>query len=249
MAISDYTGGISEMIGNEYAKDAQREALRLQQGGIRDAIEVGGKYYDKLDDAYAGDSVNYQKDLQNWRELSARPGLELGTFDDSVDVASMLDPAMDFRQKQAANAIDQSAANSGGIFSGSGATAKALQDRSQAIASDEWGKAYGRADSSMKGKYSRFTDRFNAAKSNEAQQLQNSRGLFDQSKFGRDDGLSAMGGRTNMDMSSIRELAGIDAQVKNNDAANTKAQWNIGGRMAGQAGDDMLAVSTDGGNL
>ena len=66
------------------------------------------------------------------------------------------------RQKQAANAISQSAANAGGMFSGSGATAKALQDRSQVIASDEWGKAYNRADSDMKSKYGRFTDKFNA---------------------------------------------------------------------------------------
>ena len=223
-----------ELMGNEWARDAAREAARARQAGIRDAQASGNKYYDRLDTEYGADSENYRGDLEAWRDLAGKDGLELQDFDDSVDIASFLDPAVDYRQKQEADSISQSAANAGGMFSGSGATAKSLQDRSQAIASDEWGKAYSRADKDMTGKYSRFIDKFNADKSNEARKLAGARGMFDQSKLGRDDSLSAFGGRTNLDMTTIRQLAGLDADVLDNDAAYYGKQFKTGGKLAGE---------------
>lgn len=251
-SFSDYAGGVGELFGNEFARDKQREADRIRQQGIRDAKESGEKYFDKLDTAYAGDARDYEGDRQRLRDLSTQKQLEMGDFDDSIDIASMLDPAMQFRQKQAADSISQSAANAGGMFTGSGATAKALQDRSQDIASDEWGKAYNRADSAMKGKYSRFTDKFEADKANEMRQRGYAKDLFDMSKGGRDDGLSAFGQRTDMDMTSIRDIAGIDAGIKDRDAAHAQAQWKTGSKLAGQFGDDVLASQMKGykgGNL
>ena len=244
--IGDLIEGGANLIGNEYKRDAAREAIRAQQGGIRDARAIGDVYYDEsgklVQDQFGKGASTYEEDLAAWRELAATPGQEMSTFDDTIDIASMLDPAVDYRQKQAADVISQSAANAGGMFSGSGATAKALQDRSQAIASDEWGKAYNRADDAMKGKYSRFTDKFKADKMNEATRLNNMRGLFNQSSTDRSNLFSgqqaAQAGKANLGMTTARQLAGLDADVLMNDGTYMANQLKTGGNMVGRVAEE-----------
>lgn len=263
--------GGANMIGNEYKRDAARDAIRAQQRGIEEAREMGGKYYDRAldrsEDQYGEGAETYSQDLANWRKLMGVAPAELGDFDGTLNVASFLDPAVDYRQKQAADAISQSAANAGGMFSGSGATAKALQDRSQDIASDEWGKAYNRADSAMKSKYSRFKDKFDASRSGQKIQRDNVGNLFKQSSGDRNNLFSgrnqADSGRTNLDMTSVRQDAGLEGDLNDMLGDYTANQWNLGGKMAGgiaresedalknyfSGGLSGLAPSTDGGNI
>lgn len=257
--------GGADLIGNEYKRDAAREAIRAQQKGIEEARKLGGEYYDRAlsrsEDQYGAGAESYAQDLANWRELMGGSPVELGDFDAELDVASFLDPAVDYRQKQAADAISQSAANAGGMFSGSGATAKALQDRSQAIASDEWGKAYGRADSDMKSKYSRFRDKFDAARSGKQIQRDSAGNLVRQSGGDRSNlfgGRSqADSGRSNLDMTSIRQDAGLESDLSNMLGEYAAGQWNLGGKMAGgvaREGEEALKkafmpVPTPGGNI
>ena len=240
--IGKYISGGADLVGNEFARDSRREGIRAQQKGVRDAKLIGDEYYDQLQSDYGKDASTYDQDLAAWRELSQQPLLELGKFDDTLDIKGMLDPAVAYRQKQEADIISQSAANAGGTFTGSGATAKALQDRSQEIASDEWGKAYGRADSSMKGKYGRFTDKFAADRANEQTRFNNARGLFDNSTAGRNNLFAARGGQADLGMTSVKQEAGLEADYKNMQAEYYKGQAGVAGGMVGSAIDDGMAA-------
>ena len=65
--------GGANLIGNEYKRDAARDAIRAQQKGIEEAREIGGKYYDRAldrsEDQYSEGAETYSQDLANWRNL------------------------------------------------------------------------------------------------------------------------------------------------------------------------------------
>lgn len=78
------------------------------------------------------------------------------TFQSPTDVTEQNDPGYQFRLKQGQQAVENSAAARGGLFSGG--TAKALNDYIQGSASNEYGNVYNRALQNYNTNYNTFTN-------------------------------------------------------------------------------------------
>lgn len=82
-------------------------------------------------------------------------------FDMQAEIQRQLNPQLDAMTGRAADEIQQSAANRGGLFSG--ATAKGIARSTQDIAAREWGNARDAAQTERTNKYQQWTDKFNQA--------------------------------------------------------------------------------------
>jgi len=221
---------VTGFFGNDAAKDRALNAIRAQKAGELQAQEIGNKYYGGLEDAYSKDASTYLTDLAGYRgELSKAP-IEMGQFDQNqYDVQKYLDPSMKFQQQQMQGALDQSASARGGMFSGTGAQAKALQDRSAQLAQTDYGNAFNRMQGERQFGYQDFMNHFQSSKANEAQRMANMSGLLNQSSTGRQNMFDAQGGKANLGMGTARGLGDLEAKRQNTYGDYWKAQAsNIG---------------------
>ena len=208
-------GDIAGIVGNESARDRGRSAIKAQQRGLREATELGQDYYSGLSDQFGADSATYGQDLQAYRNNLGQMPSEMGEYDMNIDVNKYMDPAVQYRQDQERRQIEQSAANRGGMFSGSGATAKALQDRSQAIASDEFGNAYNRGYQDRTFGYNDFLNRIRQGRENEAIRRQNLQSLLSQSGGARAQQQMAQGMGTQLGMGQAQGIGNLEANLHN----------------------------------
>ena len=218
----------ASIIGNDVAKDRALNAIRAQKQAELEAKGIGDKYYTGLEDAYGKDASTYLTDLAGYRgELSKSP-IEMGQFDQSkYDVQKYLDPSMKFQQQQMQQGLDQSASARGGMFSGTGAQAKALQDRSAQLAQTDYANTINRMNTDRQFDYQDFSNHFESQKANEAQRMQNMGGLLNQSSMGRQNMFDAQGNRANLDMGSARGLGDLEAKRQNTYGDYWKAQSNV----------------------
>ena len=218
----------ASFFGNDAAKDRSLNAIRAQKAAELEAKGIGDKYYTGLEDAYGKDASTYLTDLAGYRgELSKAP-IEMGQFDQSqYDVQKYLDPSMKFQQQQMQQGLDQSASARGGMFSGTGAQAKALQDRSAQLAQTDYGNAFNRMGTDRQFGYQDFMNHFQSSKANEAQRMQNMGGLLNQSSMGRQNMFDAQGNRANLDMGSARGFGDLEAKRQNTYGDYWKAQSNV----------------------
>jgi len=231
----------AEIFMGDSIRDENRSAIRAQQGGLEDAQAIGDKFYGGQIDAYGQEAQTYGGDLAQYREAQTRDLPQMGQFNSELDIASHLDPAMDYRQEQAADAIEQSAAAQGGMFSGGGATAKALQDRSQAIASDEWGKARGRAVEERSFGYNDFLNRLRSERENDALEMQGYGNLLAQSGGARQNMFGAQGGQANLGMQTAQGQGQLEGQIHTNNAQYLQGMTdNVGGFL-----DDSVELGTN----
>ena len=233
--------GIGNVVMGDSIRDDNRSAIRANQQGLDDAQAIGNEFYGGQIDAYGQDAQNYGGDLAQYREAQTRDLPQMGQFNSDLDIASQLDPAVAYRQEQASDAIEQSAAAQGGMFSGSGATAKALQDRSQAIASDEWGKARGRAVDERSFGYNDFLNRLKSERENDALEMQGYGNLLNQSGGARQNMFGAQGGQANLGMQTAQGQGQLEGQIHTNNANFKQGMTdNIGGIL-----DDGTALGMD----
>ena len=120
--------GAANLVMADDKRDENRKAIRANQRGLDDAKAIGDEFYGGQIDAYGQDAQNYGGDLAQWREAQTRDLPQMGQFNSELDIEKHLDPYQDYVQEQERKSIEQSAAAQGGMFSGGGATAKALQD-------------------------------------------------------------------------------------------------------------------------
>jgi len=122
------------------AWDENKEATK----GYLDSYlnSVSGSYNDSIaknEGIYGNAAQNYQDAMNNYESLG---GYNPQTFEYSGKVEDFMSPAMEMRQKAASNAITKSQANAGNMFSSD--YLDQLNAKSQAIASEEYDKAYDR---------------------------------------------------------------------------------------------------------
>lgn len=234
--------------GDKARIDAYRQGANQQIHGERTAQGIGNEYYDKMAGEYGQEAGTYLSDLANWRNQMGQAPVQLGDFDKSqYDVQNYLDPSMQFQQDQAARQIEQAAASRGGLFSGSGATAKALQDRAMQLAQTDYGNAWNRANTEQQQGYNEFLNKFKSAQEGEAQRLENLSGLAKQSGLARENQFSAMGGRADLGMGTERSIADLlagKARAKGEYYGNT---WDRVGKMSEAIGDMGAASINPGG--
>lgn len=226
--------GLGKSLAGVFTGDAQRDenrsGLRAQQQGLRDAQAIGDEFYGGQVDAYGQDAVNYGDDLARYREAQTRDLPQMGQFNSDLNVEKFLDPYQDYVQEQEANAIEQSAAARGGMFSGGGATAKALQDRSQQIAGQFRDRATNLAQEERQFGYNDFLNRIKQERENDALEMQGYGNLLKQSGGARENMFGAQGGQANLGMQTEQGLGQLEQQVYQNNANYIKGMGdNIGG--------------------
>ena len=217
-------------------RDDNRSAIRAQQTGLDNAKAIGDEFYGGQIDAYGQDAQNYGGDLAQWREAQTRDLPQMGSFNSELDINKHLDPYQDYVQEQEANAIEQSAAAQGGMFSGSGATAKALQDRSQQVAGQFRDRATNLAKDERQFGYNDFLNRFKQERENDALEMQGYGNLLKQSSGGRENMFGAQGGQADLGMQNAIQQGQLEGQIHTNNANYTKGMAdNLGGLLEGGA--------------
>ena len=141
------TAGLGSMMsGMANANQVNRNlanASRQIQGIRSDLVGQGAQLTGMLQDTYAPITQNFAGDMSAYRQLAAQPAqtfqyqqFDPFAYDLQAQTQQFLDPSMDFQIQQATDAVQGSAANAGKLFSG--ATGKAIADRSQEIAQQSW---------------------------------------------------------------------------------------------------------------
>lgn len=154
---------------------------------------------------------------------------ELGNYDDSslynradysndATIEDYMNPYQDYARTQAMKDIEQSASTTGGT--GSGATLKALQDRSQGLSEGYYNTAYAQKTADDATKYSRYTDKFNQDKAlldSQYNQIMNKVNLGTNAK-------NAINGAINQNASGQISTLGTQGDLS---AINAQAQGNF----------------------
>lgn len=138
------------------ANDAALSAYDKAMGTSRDNRELYQQYLDKMNSTYgdlAGKYADYLSNIENQKVYDP------GQFSYSGDVNDFYSKAANQRIKQATDAITNSRANAGSMFSSD--YLNELAAKQQALASEEWDKAYDRYMQDRSQKLSEFSTNAN----------------------------------------------------------------------------------------
>lgn len=123
-----------ESAQNQLAKNA--ELAKETQAANEKLLE---RLYGSAQDTYGAGASQYGQRLTDYENLSP---YEAQKYEYTKDVNDFLSPARNMRVQQAMNAIQNSRANAGGMFSSD--TSNEMNAKAQLMASEEWDKAYDR---------------------------------------------------------------------------------------------------------
>ena len=138
------------------ANDAALSAYDKAMGTSNDNRELYKQYLDKMNSTYgdlAGKYADYLSNIENQKVYDP------GQFSYSGDVNDFYSKAANQRIKQATDAITNSRANAGSMFSSD--YLNELAAKQQALASEEWDKAYDRYMQDRSQKLSEFSTNAN----------------------------------------------------------------------------------------
>lgn len=138
------------------ANAAAKEALNVANATSDDNRELYQQYLDKMNSTYgdlAGKYADYLSNIENQKVYDP------GQFSYSGDVNDFYSKAANQRIKQATDAITNSRANAGSMFSSD--YLNELAAKQQALASEEWDKAYDRYMQDRGQKLSEFSTNAN----------------------------------------------------------------------------------------
>ena len=158
-AVGDYYGAKRQSQGMKDAVDGYNQELEATRERMYDLSEdqLGGAY-DDINDMYGSyrDAGQTGLDQLNNREQYRT---DTGQFNYDKGVEDFLDPSMEYEMEQAMRGINSGAGASNQSMSG--ATLKALSDRNQAIARQNYGNAYNMMSNDRNNAYQQFSDDFN----------------------------------------------------------------------------------------
>lgn len=185
-----------------------------------------GQYLSKMQGMYGAGSQAYSDAVQNVADAIANRE----DFSYGKDVGEFLDPARQQRMDAAANALNNSAASSGGLF-GSSYLQKLLAQQ-QAMASDEYAKAFDRM----------MQDRSNALQEWQTGQqninnLTNLAGLYGNDRNALSDALSNYySNLANANNAALQTYSNVGSGLANLEAQRNNGVWDAVGGVAKIAG-------------
>lgn len=138
------------------ANAAAKEALNAATAASDDNRELYKQYLDKMNSTYGDLAGKYDDYLSN---IENQKVYDPGQFSYSGDVNDFYSKAANQRIKQATDAITNSRANAGSMFSSD--YLNELAAKQQALASEEWDKAYDRYMADRGQKLSEFSTNAN----------------------------------------------------------------------------------------
>lgn len=141
-------GFVEDMTGINMGNHSGADRARGEQAAATAQANATQRYiYDET-----------RKDQQPWRQAGQVALGQLGSQDFQRDFTAndfQKDPGYDFRMAEGMKALERSAAARGGLMSGG--TLKALQGRSQDIASSEYQNAYNRFNNDRTNRFNRLS--------------------------------------------------------------------------------------------
>lgn len=164
--IKDILGGVGDYFGAKRQSKGMKSAIDGYNRGLDDTRsrmatmsedQLGGAYRDVqgMYDPYRSAGAGGLNQLQNRDQYRT----DVRDFDNSqYNVDAYLDPSMDYEIEQAMRGVNSGAGAKNQAMSG--ATLKALSDRSQAIARQNYGSAFDRMRSDRGDAYQQFSDDF-----------------------------------------------------------------------------------------
>lgn len=203
--------------------DMANAALDEAYGKAEDAANQNNalyrQYIDKVNKAYGGEAGKLGDRVQALEELTPYDAGQFG-YDKSIE--DFYSKAANQRVNKATNAITNSMANAGNMFSSD--YTDALAAKQQALASEEWDKAFDRYQQDRSRALNEFSTNANIGQQTYSNMYNKNKDLLGISQNAQDNTLNAFGAYTQGLANNNTQLANLAAQISQNKAANAISQ-------------------------
>ena len=218
-------GDIFGYRGNKNVSNAN-DALDEAYGKAEDAANKNAglyqQYMNKVNNAYGGEAAKMGDRVQALENLTP---YDAGQFDDSKydkTIEDFYSKAANQRVNKATNAITNSMANAGNMFSSD--YTDALAAKQQALASEEWDKAFDRYQQDRSRALNEFSTNANIGQQTYSNMYNKNKDLLGISQNAQDNTLNAFGTYTQGLANNNSMLAQNAAQIAQAKAANKMSQ-------------------------
>lgn len=177
------------------------------------------QYMNKVNNAYGGEAAKMGDRVAALEELTP---YDAGQFSYDKDVNDFYSKAADLRAKKATNAITNSMANAGNMFSSD--YTDALAAKQQALATEEWDKAFDRYQQDRARALNEFSTNANIGQQTYSNMYNKNKDLLGISQNAQDNTLNAFGTYTQGLANNNSMLAQNAAQIAQAKAANRLSQ-------------------------
>ena len=204
------------------ANGALDEAYSKAEDAANKNAGLYQQYMNKVNNAYGGEAAKMGDRVQALEELTP---YDAGQFDDSKYGKSIEDfysKAANQRVNKATNAITNSMANAGNMFSSD--YTDALAAKQQALASEEWDKAFDKYQQDRSRALNEFSTNANIGQQTYSNMYNKNKDLLGISQNAQDNTLNAFGTYTQGLANNNSMLAQNAAQIAQAKAANKMSQ-------------------------
>lgn len=203
------------------ANDALDEAGQAMQGAAAKNKQLYQDYLDKVNANYGNQAGLYDQRVQDLEGLTP---YDAGQFGDNYDksVEDFYSKAANQRINNAMNAITNSRANAGNMFSSD--YTNALAAKQQALASEEWDKAYDRYQQDRARALNEFSTNANIGQQTYSNMYNKNKDLLGMSQNAMDNITNAFGSYTQGLANNNAMLAQNAANIAQGKAANQMTQ-------------------------
>lgn len=177
------------------------------------------QYMNKVNNAYGGEAAKMGDRVAALEELTP---YDAGQFSYDKDVNDFYSKAADLRAKKATNAITNSMANAGNMFSSD--YTDALAAKQQALATEEWDKAFDRYQQDRSRALNEFSTNANIGQQTYSNMYNKNKDLLGISQNAQDNTLNAFGTYTQGLANNNSMLAQNAANIAQAKAANQLTQ-------------------------
>ena len=177
------------------------------------------KYMDKVNNAYAGEAAKVGNRVQALENLTP---YDAGQFNYDKDVNDFYSKFANQRKQQAMDSITNSMANAGNMFSSD--YTDALAAKQQALASEEWDKAFDRYQQDRSRALNEFSTNANIGQQTYSNMYNKNKDLLGISQNAQDNTLNAFGTLTQGLANNNSMLAQNAANIAQAKAANQLTQ-------------------------
>jgi hypothetical protein len=202
---------------------AANAALDEAYGAAEDAASQNAglykQYMDKVNGAYGNQAGQYD---QRVSDLESITPYDAGQFDYNKSVNDFYSKAANQRVNKATNAITNSMANAGNMFSSD--YTDALAAKQQALASEEWDKAFDRYQQDRSRALNEFSTNANIGQQTYSNMYNKNKDLLGISQNAQDNTLNAFGTYTQGLANNNSMLAQNAANIAQAKAANKMSQ-------------------------
>lgn len=235
VAAGNYVGDLLGL-GNSKQVEAALSALNgLSEQAEATSAEnksLFGDYYAKMQDEYGANADKYADAFQKYVDAVDSASGQSYTYDG--DISDFYSPYANQRKQAAMDAITNSSANAGNMFSSD--YLNSLAAKQQALASEEWEKAFSRMQSDRQNDISEW----NANANQRQQDLSNAANVV--SLYGNDrnalssayaDYISNLASQNNADLSAASDIAMKKADLEAGRTSGNAGLLNLAGNVFG----------------